>query len=307
MTTIDSSRLRGAWMGLAIGNALGGPLESLWRNQIQIKLGTVTDMIGGGWLDLRPGETTTDIAVAGALAAFLEKTAGHGDRSDLLRAYHEACPLDALDVSRTLRDALSRFEDGLDVERIARESAAAPASDLETPEILTRACVFGMHQGEDPALAARGAGEDASLTHGPKDAATAASNTAIWIASALRASSLRESLEQAHEAVQRTEGLADVLPSLEEPVDPEHVASDPSASEILQLVGAELLRGGTFEEVLIRVVNHGGASEVSGALTGALLGALLGDEALPERWLARMSARGSWERRGHFLWSSEEG
>lgn len=53
-------RIRGALYGVAVGDALGGPLEFMSDQQIRDAYGRVTDMIGGGWLNLKPGEVTDD-------------------------------------------------------------------------------------------------------------------------------------------------------------------------------------------------------------------------------------------------------
>lgn len=61
-------KIAGALYGVAVGDALGGPLEFMTEEQIAQQHGLVTEMIGGGWLDLRPGETTDDTAMTMAVA-----------------------------------------------------------------------------------------------------------------------------------------------------------------------------------------------------------------------------------------------
>ncbi|NMD35361.1 MAG: ADP-ribosyl-[dinitrogen reductase] hydrolase, partial [Planctomycetes bacterium] len=50
--TSMEDRIVGMVMGLAVGDALGAPLEFMSERQVQIKHGRVTEMIGGGWLSL---------------------------------------------------------------------------------------------------------------------------------------------------------------------------------------------------------------------------------------------------------------
>lgn len=66
-------RIRGALYGVAIGDALGGPLELMTEEEILQEHGTVTNMIGGGWLGLAPGETTDDTAMTMAVALGIEE------------------------------------------------------------------------------------------------------------------------------------------------------------------------------------------------------------------------------------------
>jgi len=50
------NRIRGGLYGVAIGDALGATLEFLDKQQIKQKFGQLRDIIGGGWLNLKPGE-----------------------------------------------------------------------------------------------------------------------------------------------------------------------------------------------------------------------------------------------------------
>lgn len=63
MKDMLKDKIAGALYGVAIGDALGAPLEFMDAKKIARKHGHVTEMIGGGWLDVRPGETTDDTAM----------------------------------------------------------------------------------------------------------------------------------------------------------------------------------------------------------------------------------------------------
>jgi len=62
------NRIAGALYGVAIGDALGAPLEFMSKDEIARKHGRVTDMIGGGWLNVKPGEVTDDTQMTLAVA-----------------------------------------------------------------------------------------------------------------------------------------------------------------------------------------------------------------------------------------------
>ncbi len=53
-------KIRGALYGVAVGDALGAPLEFMTAEDIQRRHGHVSEMIGGGWLNVKPGEVTDD-------------------------------------------------------------------------------------------------------------------------------------------------------------------------------------------------------------------------------------------------------
>jgi len=57
-------RALGAYLGMAVGDALGATVEFLTRSEIAAKYGTHCRMIGGGWLKLKPGQVTDDTQMA---------------------------------------------------------------------------------------------------------------------------------------------------------------------------------------------------------------------------------------------------
>jgi ADP-ribosylglycohydrolase len=77
----DRDRIRGALLGLAVGHALGAPLEGMAPDATAAVVARGLDMTGGGWW--APGEWTDDTAMALALA---ESIATHGllDTDDLV-------------------------------------------------------------------------------------------------------------------------------------------------------------------------------------------------------------------------------
>jgi ADP-ribosylglycohydrolase len=81
-------KFRGALYGVAIGDALGGTTEFMTASEIQQKYGRVTDIIGGGYWNLEPGETTDDTAMTMAVARGILKDPDHryriSGRSSLL-------------------------------------------------------------------------------------------------------------------------------------------------------------------------------------------------------------------------------
>lgn len=64
-------RFRGCLLGLTVGNALGATVEFINSTEIQQRFGVHRDIIGGGWLRLKPGEHTDDtdmtLCVAGSI------------------------------------------------------------------------------------------------------------------------------------------------------------------------------------------------------------------------------------------------
>ena len=67
-------RARAAFIGMAIGDALGATVEFMTASEIASKYGTFRDIIGGGWLRLKPGQVTDDTEMALCIGRAIIKT-----------------------------------------------------------------------------------------------------------------------------------------------------------------------------------------------------------------------------------------
>src|SRR5512139_3861136 len=69
-------RSRAAFLGVAVGDALGAGLEFMTPGEIRSKYGTVREIIGGGWLRLKPGQVTDDTEMSLCIARAIDKAGG---------------------------------------------------------------------------------------------------------------------------------------------------------------------------------------------------------------------------------------
>ena len=87
----------GAYLGLAIGDALGATVEFMRPREIALQYGVHRDIVGGGWLKLARGQVTDDTTMCLALGDALLKSGptglqnfvAHGDET-LVRGIAEA-------------------------------------------------------------------------------------------------------------------------------------------------------------------------------------------------------------------------
>lgn len=56
----NRNKVLGSLLGFAIGDAMGATTEFMTQREIYHRYGEVNDLIGGGWMHLRPGEVTDD-------------------------------------------------------------------------------------------------------------------------------------------------------------------------------------------------------------------------------------------------------
>lgn len=285
-----SSRVTGALLGLAVGDALGAPVEFMSPSQIQIRHGTVREMLGGGWLLLRAGEGTEETALALALAESLVAKGGL-DPDDAAARYVEWYRRSAKEASGVLRASLAMLAEG-----VPAADAAARAREISREEgdgngALVRAVPLALRFVDRRELA-EAAWREAGITHGSERARAASAALAVVLSFLLEGLPSRAAFEGAFDFLETAPaGIPNVLPDV--PARPERdLRTTSDAVDTLELALWHVLRGRSFEEVLVRVVNLGGDADNAAAVAGALAGAAAGEGAIPKRWIRGLAARG---------------
>lgn len=281
----DFDRIKGALYGVAVGDALGGPLEFLPRATVRRRYPEgLREMIGGGWLHLLPGETTDDTAMTlcvadGILEAESRTALRHASDDELASAIGSRFIFwlngDPPDVGNTCREAIARAEYGLSrglaPARAWFRAAGALGPNQEGNGALMR-CAYAGLWNKDPKSANLTARLQSHLTHSGKQSETCCG----WYATVLWSYTL---------------GLMD--PDLSDcPVAPEAVSDDWSPSGyVMDTLHAVILamQEASFETVLVKAVNFGGDADTVGAIAGGLAGAKYGFSAIPERWVFALS------------------
>lgn len=69
-------RARAAFVGMAVGDALGATVEFMTTPEIAAKYGVFKEITGGGWLRLKPGQVTDDTEMALCIARAVAKNQG---------------------------------------------------------------------------------------------------------------------------------------------------------------------------------------------------------------------------------------
>jgi ADP-ribosyl-[dinitrogen reductase] hydrolase len=296
MTPTIEDRYEGCLLGLAVGDALGSPLEFMGSEQIRIKHGWVSDMIGGGWLGLRPGETTDESALVLALGASLTEKGGV-DVDDVAARYREWFRTAPNDVEPTTKAALEALEEGH-----GPADAASRAKELTTDQAassgtLVRAVPIALLLRADPRRMLDAVAREAALTHADSRSVGGAVAVAAVLAQILGGERDRAAIvDAAHDELDRiATDLPNVLP---DPVTKDESALRPTrfVVDALETALVRWFRDPDLETCLTKTVNLGGCSGTTGALAGALAGATWGSAAIPRRWARNVQDRSSFVR-----------
>ncbi|MFJ9816625.1 ADP-ribosylglycohydrolase family protein [Streptomyces sp. NPDC101151] len=316
------SRVRGTLLGVAVGDALGGPADALALDEIRSVYG------GEGLLDLAFGHgqrgtvthhtQLTLFTVDGLIRAQVRRDTGAWHPpTDLHRAYLRwaATQRDWGPDERRKDDGWLAREEWLYARRDPTRALLVGLGDetlgtLETPknpgelgpEAVARSAPFGLLVGWEPQLVIQLAVECAAQTHGHPIAYLSAGAYAVIVHGLARGESLDGAVQRAlallaarpgHQPVSDAlqHALGAVRQGLPGPGRVEELAGDGTADGLLAAAVYCALVGEDVRHGLCLAVNQSGPSAAAGALTGGLLGALHGETALPPAWLTELEGR----------------
>ena len=290
MTDITlSDRYAGTMLGLACGDALGGPLEFLERDEIAARFPAgVTEFIGGGWLGLDPGEVTDDTQQALILAESLTADGLDLDRLGAgLVAWFHSGPKDIGDTTRIALEALAAGTASLDAGASALAIRGERASAANGA--VMRCAPVALRFRRDRERLVRASLESARVTHAESRASwgTVAVNQAI--AHLLNGGAISGAPAAAVVEIPNDEVRMAVLDAAERRRDEVR-----AGGFVLETIGASfwsLLNAGGAREAIEMAVALGDDADSTGAVTGALAGAAYGASALPTTWVETVQFR----------------
>lgn len=263
-----------AYLGLAIGDALGATVEFMTKDEIAHAHGVHRHMIGGGWLRLKPGQVTDDTQMALALGRSLIRC-GTCDLPDICEEFATWLKAGPADVGNTCRRGIRRY--------IAQGTVEAPPSEGDggngaAMRVLPVALAT---------LGNAGRARDWTLgqchithNHPLSDAAALA---LVEMVQALVMGQDRAALSAYADALQAR------VPALR--FIPYRGLSSGYVVDTFQTVLHYYFSTAGFADCLIATVNQGGDADTTGALAGMLAGATYGTRAIPRPWLDRLDRK----------------
>lgn len=264
------SKALGAYLGLAIGDALGAPVEFLTKREIAQR-GGHSEMTGGGWLKLKPGQITDDTEMSLCLGRAWISAGGWDARmtADQLVAWLKHHPID---VGNTCRRGIRRYMLDGSLQGLPSEGDGGNGAAMRILPV-----ALGTF-GDDAAFEAT-AIEQAHLTHNHplSDAATLTLGRMVHLL--LAGQGIRE-------CIKLVSLLVKVYPQFR--FSPYPGRASGYIVDTMQTVLHHFINTDSFESCVIETVNCGEDADTTGAIVGMLAGALYGVEAIPQRWLSRL-------------------
>lgn len=274
----NKDKVFGALIGVAVGDALGAPLEFMSAEEIRMKYaGEVREMIGGGWLNLKPGEITDDTEMTLAVAEGIAETP-HNPIQTIGRRFIEWYDSNPKDIGNCCRavityakanvvnDTTNWFEAA---QRVHEKTGGQTAGN----GALMRTIYPALWYGKSGYKTAKRIGR---MTHVHKHSRIAVVAYTKAVADIIEHDN---SVEWGKERINRH------MNSVCEIIDESKLRPDGYVLNSLVCALNAIRDTGSFEDALVQAVNLGGDADTIGAITGGLAGALYGAKSIPQRWL----------------------
>ncbi len=284
-----SNRIRGALYGVAVGDALGAPLEFVSKEFIWE---SVTDMIGGGWLNVKPGEVTDDTQMTVAVARGIVENPTNPIEA-IGRNFVEWMHSGPKDIGATCSSSIRKAM------YLANDMKSPTSSDWEQAAKYTHNAFGGMSDGNGSLM--RTAYVGIYYTDEVSVRAKAAAISRMTHFSEVAAQDCQAYSFMIYEMINETSSVRRrlIIPHILRVMQPcgdrynvdelsgDGYVPDPTGYVVNSFKVALhcVLTTHTFEDAVIKAVNQGGDADTIGAITGGLAGALYGFDHIPDRWV----------------------
>lgn len=268
-----TDRALGAYLGLAVGDALGATVEFLTPGEIRANFGEHRDIVGGGWLRLRPGQVTDDTTMSLALGrSILDR--GGVEAQAVADTFSEWMRAKPVDCGNTVRRGISHYR------RTGETSVPESEHDGGNGACMRCLPVALAYLGAEDSVVHEAVCIQSHVTHHSaiSDLGTLA---AVRMVQCALLQGGRPGLKEIAESLVGAEPRFNHGNKRME---------NPSGFivDTLRAVLQSLFATDGFESALVDVVKRGGDSDTTGAILGMIAGALYGVSAIPERWISAL-------------------
>ena len=281
------NRFEGTLLGLAIGDALGAPVEFNKPDNFI----PVNDFVGGGTFNLNPGEFTDDTSLALCLAESLSRCKGF-DAKDQMETYwkwfvdgHLSVGEKAVGVGQTTMRAILTFKKtGEPFSAVTNPRSAGNGS-------IMRLAPVPLYFSDDAVLAVKMSGESSRTTHPLQITIDACKYFGGLIWGALNGVDKKELLSGYYSPVngyfddnEMSEELRPVAEGSFKIKNPPEIIGAGYVVQSLEAALWAFYNSDSYEEGVLKAVNLGNDADTTGAICGQLAGAYYGLDGIPDRF-----------------------
>jgi len=281
-------KFRNSILGLAVGDALGMPVEGLLIENIRQLYGEVRDFLPSPYGDLNAGEWTDDTEQMVVLAESILETVYFDPENFAERLKRWFLETNSRRIGPSSTKAISNLMRGVHWTRAGVFSDTCGAAMRVAP--------IGLVYHFSLNLVERYAEISARVTHTGTAAIGGAVAVAVAIACNVLDFSDEEMLEEVLRRVEAYDNLlaekiryANEISDRDVEYAVEKLGNSISSLDVVPMAFYSYFAGKDFEESLIKAVNAGGDADSIAAICGAIKGAK--GFAIPERWLEGLKDR----------------
>jgi ADP-ribosylglycohydrolase len=294
MNTSSKDRFRGALLGLATGDAVGTVVEFKPRGSFA----PVTDMVGGGPFNLKPGQFTDDTSMALCLGQSLLDRQGF-DPVDQLTKYvrwwregYMSSTGRCFDIGTTTCAALRRFE------KTGEPYCGSTDPHQAGNGSIMRLAPVPMFYFNDPAQALEKCGLSSKTTHGAPTVVDACRYLGALLVGALIGESKEKLLSAHYSPVLGYWEMNPLCPEIDEIAGgsflrklEKEINSSGFVVHTLEAALWAFANSDSFCEGCLKTVNLGGDADSVAAVYGQLADAWHGADGVPEKWRNKLAMR----------------
>lgn len=280
-------RFQGCLVGVAVGDALGSPVEGASKEQIRRIFGVLCEMIDG----YRPAGNITDdtmqtLCLAESIAE-LEEFNPNDAAKQLLEWYRT----DPFGIDSHTLQVMMRVDRGMDWREAVKEVERTNAPWTAGNGSLMRCSPIALCYCRDIVKLIECSRESSLLTHANRLCQDACAFFNAVLSRVLLGWDKKDALSFAMEIL--AHASHEILDRVQEML---HKSEDevPTSGFVLDTLECALWAWwnfDNFEEAIVTVVNLGGDTDTNAAIAGALMGAQCGLDTIPQRWREKIRWR----------------
>ena len=287
LSAAQTDRAVGAFIGLAVGDAVGTTLEFSTRDSRP----PLTDMVGGGPFQLKPGEWTDDTSMAIALAESLIAKPDF-DARDLMSRFvnwwrhgQYSVTGECFDIGMTTREALGSFEAGGSPFAGSTDPMSAGNGSLMR---LSPVALWGLGR---PREQVRQVARDQSrTTHAAAQCLDACEGYTAILIEAIVSGEFSGALKTG-EQCEVDPPISTILSRGWQGKARHQIASSGYVAHSLEASLWCIDETQDFASAVLLAANLADDADTTAAITGQLAGALYGKSGIPQSWLDRLAWR----------------